>query len=200
MPNWCYNQTVFYGDKNKQKEIYEKTYEKYLSQQWSHIDLILKEFGCSKEELDKDFCVRAHITDLRLLENGELEMSYESAWNPINEILDEILKKYQPQMKQVTLADESGMDVFLNTDIEGKYFTEKYYLDLTITGEDETRKENYNDTKYHDSLESVVNELKDFFGFYDFSNEEMDTEEQITSVIEKLEEYDDIYITFANFF
>ena len=54
MPNWCYNQTVFYGDKTKQKEIYEKTYEKYLSQQWPHIDLILKEFGCSKEELDKE--------------------------------------------------------------------------------------------------------------------------------------------------
>lgn len=198
MPNWCWNQTVFYGDKEKQKEIYETIYPNYLEKTWPHLDLLLRELGCTESELENDFCVRAHINDIRLLNNGELELCYESAWEPINEVIDEILALHQPQMKQVTLAEETGCDVFLNTDVEGKYFTEHYYLDLTITGEDESREEKYNDIKYYETLEGVIEELKNFFSFYAF--DKLETEEDVERVIEDLRELEDVYITFGNYF
>lgn len=199
MPNWCWNQTVFYGDKEKQKEIYNKI-ENEVKSGWPHIDLFLKELGCTEEELNKEFAVRAHINGISLLKNGELELCYESAWGAINEVIDEILEKYQPQIEQVTLAEETGCDVFLNTDIEGKYFTEHYYLDLTITGEDESREEKYNDVKYYETLEGVVEELKVFFDFYNFNDKSLTTEQEVEEVIEELRELEDVYITFGNYF
>lgn len=199
MPNWCWNQTVFYGDKEKQKEIYNKI-EKEVKSGWPHIDLFLKELGCTEEELNKEFAVRAHINGISLLKDGELELCYESAWCPINETIDEILTKYLPHIKQVTLAEETGCDVFLNTDVEGKYFTEHYYLDLTITGEVKGRKERYNDIKYYETLEGVVEELKAFFDFYNFNDKSLTTEQELEEVIEELRELEDIYITFGNYF
>lgn len=199
MPNWCWNQTVFYGDNEKQKEIYNKI-EKEVKSGWPHIDLFLKELGCSKEELNKEFAVRAHISGITLLEDGALELSYESAWNPINETIDEILKTYQPHIKQVTLAEETGCDVFLNTDVDGKYFNEHYYLDSTIIERNESREERYNDIKHHYSLESVVEELKSFFDFYNFNDKSLTTEQEVEKVIEELSEFEDVYITFGNYF
>ena len=174
--------------------------EKEVSSGWPHIDLFLRELGCTEEELNKEYAVRAHINGLVLLPNGELELSYESAWNPINETLDEILAQYLPHIKQVTLAEEAGCDVFLNTDIEGKYFKDKYYLDLTITGEVEGRKEEYNDQKYYETLEGVIEELKAFFYFYDFKDKPLTTLQEVEEVIEDLRELDDVYITFGCFF
>lgn len=200
MPNWCWNQTVFYGDNEKQKEIYNNVRKKYLASEWPHIDLFFRELGCTEEELNNEFAVRAHINDIRLLDNGEIELSYESAWCAINEVLDEILGKYHPQIKQVTLAEEAGCGVFLNTDVEGKYFTEHYYLDLTITGENLSRDEKYNDIKYYDTLEGVVEELKAFFDFYNFNDKSLTTEQEVEEVISELTELEDIYITFGNFF
>lgn len=199
MPNWCWNQTVFYGDTQKQKEIYNKI-ENEVRSGWPHIDLFLKELGCTEEELNKEFSVRAHINGIALLKNGELELCYESAWGPINETIDEILTKYLPHIKQVTLAEETGCDVFLNTDVEGKYFTEHYYLDLTITGEVEGREERYNDQKYYETLEGVVEEIKTFFDFYAFDNRPLTTEQEVEDLIEELRELEDVYITFGNYF
>ena len=199
MPNWCWNQTVFYGDNEKQKEIYNKI-EKEVRSGWPHIDLFLKELGCPKEELDGIYVTRAHISGIVLLEDGALELSYESAWEPINETIDEILKAYQPHIKQVTLAEETGFDVFLNTDVEGKYFNEHYYLDLTITGEVEGRNEKYNDQKHYETLEGVVEELKAFFDFYNFNDKSLTTEQEVEEVISELTELEDVYITFGNYF
>ena len=200
MPNWCYNQTIFYGDKEKLKNIYNNIHNQIEEKPWVHIDLFLKELGCSEEDLTKKYPARAFIDGIKLLGGGELELQYESAWNPINEVLDEILEEYQPQIKEVTLAEECGNGVFINTDFDGKYYPEKYYLDLSITGENPKRKEDYNDIKYHNDLESVANELKTFFKFYNFKNEKMETEEEIRKAIRKLEDYDDVYITFESFF
>lgn len=199
MPNWCWNQTVFYGGKEKQKEIYNKIKNEVKSG-WPHIDLFFKELGCTEEELNKEFAVSAYINGISLLKNGELELCYESAWSPINETIDEILNKYLPHITQVTLAEETGCDVFLNTDFEGKYFTEHYYLDLTITGEVEGRKENYNDIKYYETLDGVIEELKAFFDFYNFNDKSLTTEQEVEEVIEELRELEDVYITFGNYF
>ena len=80
--------------KNKKKYIIKLKMK--LKSGWPHIDLFLKELGCTEEELKKKFAVSAHINGISLLKNGELELCYESAWSPINETIDEILNKYLP--------------------------------------------------------------------------------------------------------
>lgn len=191
MPNWCYNQTIFYGDENKTRQLYKELKEsvpKVATYEYNdHVDHFFKLLGVPQERLDKDLNCRAHIVDIALLDKGELSLCYESAWVPIIEDLNYILKEYQPNLKQVTMSEECGEGIFVNTDREGLYFIDKYYIDMSNEDDD------YNDQKYHDSLESVIAEFKEFYGVED----EITTKEELEEKIEYIKElYDDIYITF----
>jgi hypothetical protein len=197
MPNWCFNETIFYGNEDKIKEVYQKLKDTtnlvgLRTEVIDHFNYLLEALGVSN---DDEFYVRGHIIhfELKTFKNDDLTLyiQYETAWNPVCETLDEVLEKYAPTLKQVTLADESGMGVYINTDTDHKYFTERYWLDIS----DEN--DNYNDEKYHDTLESVINEFKKFYGI----DKEITTEKKLRKEMELVSDrYDnDIYITFEEF-
>ena len=192
MPNWCYNQTVFYGDKETTTKLYKELKEKVDYYNNDHINNFFKLLGVPQERLETDLCCRAHLVDILLLEDNSLLLSYESAWNPIIEDLDYILKEYQPNLKEVTYAEECGCEIYINTDSEGLYFNYKYYLDMSTEGGND-----FNDIKYHDCLESAINEFKRFYNV----DTEINTKEELEEEIENIKElYDyDVYITFEEF-
>lgn len=192
MPNWCYNETIFYGDERKIYEIgtkllevFEKSEDKQI-----HFSILFDILGCSN---DNQPSVRAWINGVTLEDNGTLYINYESAWNPIIESLNEVLEKYQPTLKQVTQCEECGNGIYINTDKEGLYFTDRYILDISIFGDDEER---FNDFKYFVTLEGAIKEFKEFF--------ELDCE---INTLEAFEQYIDVmrgafkecYITFEEF-
>lgn len=192
MPNWCFNETVFYGDENETKKIYEELQQKVELTKIptiDHIDNLLLLFGVTQEELDKEYWIRAHIIDFRLNDDNSLLVQYESAWNPIVEHLDSILANYKPNLKQVTLADECGMGIYVNTDTDGLYFTEKYWLDMSNEDGDD-----YNDKKYHDSLESAIDEFKKFLNL----NININSLEEFQEIISHYED-EGYFITFQEF-
>ena len=192
MPNWCYNQTVFYGDKETTIKLYKELKEKVDYYNNDHIDNFFKLLGVPQERLNTDLNVRAHLVDILLLEDNSLLLSYESAWNPIVEDLNYILKEYKPSLKQVTYAEECGLDIYINTDREGLYFKYKYYLDMSTKGGND-----FNDEKYFDTLEDAIKAFKEFYGV----DSDITTEEELEEEIEKIrEKYDyDAYITFEEF-
>ena len=193
MPNWCYNETVFYGDKETVQKLYKGLEETIDYRTNDHIDNFYKLLGVKEEQLNDEYRSRAHIVNFDINKEGDaLILSYESAWGPIIETIDNILKEYQPNLKEVTYAEECGEGIYINTDEEGLYFTDKYYLDMSTKGGDD-----FNDIKHHATLESAINEFKRFYNV----DVEINTKEELEEQIEKIEElYDyDVYITFDEF-
>lgn len=197
MPNWCFNETIFYGDEDTILKVYNKLNETtqlrgLRTEIKNHFNYVLEALGVSN---DDEFYVRGHISyyELKKFYDKELTLyiQYETAWNPICETLDKVLEKYAPTLKQVTLADEGGMGIYVNTDTEHKYFTERYWLDMWDS------EDHYNDTRYHDSLESAIAEFKMFYEI----NTEINSEEELRAEIKRIEELDEdnIYITFEEF-
>jgi hypothetical protein len=197
MPNWCYNQTVFYGDTKKLKEVFDKVEQKVYSKTGKFesisLDPLLIELGCPQEMLNKEFWIRGHIVDIDLLDKGEIILSYETAWNPVYEKIETILEMYCPQIKSVTICEECGCEIYINTDKERKYFKDEYYLDI-VTGTDSIYGEHYNGMHYHQTIETVVAELKDIFEV----KQELTTFEEVENFLNSLDD-EDVYITFEKF-
>jgi hypothetical protein len=122
-----------------------------------------------------------------------LSIWYETAWNPEFERIDEILEKYEPSIKEVTLAEELGNLIFINTDKEKKYFKDEYYLDITTYSESQYG-EHYNDIKYHENLETVVEELKDIFKI----EKQILNYDEVTKLITELSKDDNVHIIFES--
>ena len=193
MPNWCYNQTVFYGNKRTTTRLYRELEKVIDYKKDCHIDKFFKLLGVPQEKLNEEYNTRAFICNFDInKENNALILSYESAWNPIIEDLNKILKKYKPSLKQVTWSEECGCGIYINTDREGLYFTDRYYLDMSTEGGND-----WNDNKYFNCLEDAIKAFKEFYEV----NTEITTEEELRKEISKVRDRydDDVYITFDEF-
>lgn len=130
MANMCSNDIVFYGDKG------------YLTELHNHVHRILK----SKDNEYNDYTMLAKAYGLDLAEAGWFEyaddelqpdcnevhtftLQTETKWVPKEEIFNAICKHYNYDIGYIYKAEETGFGVFVNTDKDGRYFAEKYYVD-----------------------------------------------------------------------
>ena len=68
-----------------------------------------------------------HYSSLEEIETSKHFYLYtESAWGPVDEMYNWIAETYD--LDYVLWAEEAGMEVFVNTDVEGKHFTDRYYV------------------------------------------------------------------------
>ena len=85
--------------------------------------------------------------------NGEvLTFNTETAWSPCNEMFDMVCEKY-PTLRYFYQSEEPGMCEYWTNDDEGKYFPDRYYVDV-CTSEEEYYSE------YFQDLESVYDWLE----------------------------------------
>lgn len=61
-----------------------------------------------------------------------LEFSTWTAWYPMTEMCDKIIAKYYPSITYVFISEEPGCDLYVNTDIEGYDFTERFSVDFKL--------------------------------------------------------------------
>jgi hypothetical protein len=98
----------------------------------------------------------------------------ETAWNPLPEVYEKFAEKYG--LSFVYIADEPGCEIYVNTDIEGKFFTDRYILDYfevegleldteTLTEYGEQLKALAENTHYYESFDDVMKDFKGF-GFF----------------------------------
>lgn len=60
-----------------------------------------------------------------------LPIDAEDAWAPNNALFDAIIQKcYHGEITYEMFAKEPGMDLYINTDVEGKYFPERYGIQV----------------------------------------------------------------------
>lgn len=132
MPNWCSTAYAIEGDAQEVKALYElmkeleekekPTIENGFGTAW---------LGCLVDALGKDWhdvqC-RGHWEELEFNE-GVLTFWTTTAWAPCNEVFDLVREKY-PSLFYYYRAEEPGMAIYDTNDIEGRYFPERYLVDL----------------------------------------------------------------------
>jgi len=139
MPNWCCNQMVVYGSPTETKDFREKILSALKkaekTSQWS-LYTIYEEFGYERQKILEDDTlnyIRGTIEDVSNVHYDEkygsyIHISYESAWSPMLDGFDYLLSHHYNTLKQVTLCEECGNCVYINTDKTGYFFEEKYCL------------------------------------------------------------------------
>ena len=166
MPNWCSNNMVVYGSPTEVKDFRQKCLNAIAAaQQTKHWGLyeIYVQFGYKEEEILNSHKLeynRGHFDDvsnLHYVDDNTLSFSvyYESAWSPMIDGFNYLLANHYKTLKQVTLAEEGGCEIFINTDTKHLFFDEKYYVYVEdydtyyLTNEEEVCKviNAWNDTK-----------------------------------------------------
>lgn len=137
MPNWCNSRFAIIADNNSKKEL-KRLYDNLNNTMNSKCP---QENGFGNEWLghvaiDNELpwnrlCCRGRILDIdnkitQLNENKDyFIVTTETAWTPPVELFNEILKKYKG-LTYKYIAEEEGNEVYINTDITGDIFPERY--------------------------------------------------------------------------
>ena len=202
MPNWCWNNTIVYGEKKMLEKFYndmvigtsKNPNFKPVKNSWDNewLGNLFLAAGYTEEDVTNGTIrCRGGIFDLRLIRDGTaVEITYESAWCPIIDSLNLMLEEKYAGLHQVTLAEEIGCEIFVNTDTSGEFFPDKYYLDYCVNNI-------YADNHYYESEEELVEEFNDLFDTNAETYE--DLQKMIPDLYEKYEDDDEFFITLNTF-
>ena len=89
----------------------------------------LMNLGYTKEELDGKR-VGGEISEEPTIKDGVMRFWAEERWGLQD--FEELLRKKFPEIKVYWIVEESGCDVYATNDKEGKYFPERYYVELSL--------------------------------------------------------------------
>lgn len=133
MANICSQNIVYYGDEAGVLRLYLWLREKESGKVITGIGDLLDAAGVKNWE-SMDVNARGSIQDVELLEATEespmgVRVGVESKWTPSNDALDLIAEAIcggeDGAMKEVMIAEEQGCEIYVNTDTEGLFFTER---------------------------------------------------------------------------
>lgn len=166
MPNWCTTSYVFRGNENEIKDLCNKI-KSFVSKERvpndfgdSWLGNIVDGFGFDYNEIP----CRGFIDYFPEIDEdtdpGRLELSTETAWGPMTEMWDKIIEKYYPSITYVLIAEECGMGIYINTDIEGEDFSTKFSVDFKLSPKYNSL---YEDGFYADCEEDLVETFNSIF-------------------------------------
>lgn len=131
MPNWCYTDYKFVGNADEIADLYKKLKEledmpePLIENGFGKLFLgcVVNHFGGDWNNI---YC-RGEIDYMELCGEDMLQLSTMTAWGDMPEVWDFVCKNY-PSISYYYLAEEGGMCYYVNNDITGEYFPEKYYI------------------------------------------------------------------------
>lgn len=139
MPNWCVSEMAVYTKKDTlgSLEMVHTELKKIVDENDKSTWDLFKVFKTFEPTWSEDkICnsglyIRGSIIDLSDIYDMKgggkyFKVVYESAWESMIEGWEYILKKYD--LEQVTIAEECGCNIFINTDKKGLFFTANYFL------------------------------------------------------------------------
>ncbi len=143
MPNWCSNSMTVYGPKDDVVKFVQTVKDGIANAgEYNQLYSTFLAAGFSKGEMDAlhDFS-RGYYTEERPevetdSDGAHVELHFESAWSPLCDSWDALLRRFFPTLKQVTIAEECGCEIYVNTDAEGRFYPERYYVDACVEGKD----------------------------------------------------------------
>ena len=174
MPNWCSTAYVIEGNAKEVEKLYklmkglqerkEPSVENGFGTTW---------LGCLVDALGGNWKKINCRGDWNSLERvgDTLRFTTETAWAPCTETFDWVCKKF-PSIRCFYRTEEPGMAIYETNDNEGKYFPEKYRVELS-TPQNEFMLE------YFVELSTVFEWLGKVFG------QPVETEEQVSERVDQ---------------
>lgn len=171
MPNWCHTEYVFEGSKSEVLKLHQKLSQLLSCEYKSTVD---NDFGNGwlgdvliNHGFDwKKVSCRGFIDDLYDVVTEEnttyFKLATSTAWGPLNDMWDIIIENHYPSIKYVYLAIEHGCSLYLNSDTEGKYYDERYLLDLVIP--EDVFGEVIDVYEFYTSEEELLTDIEKFIG------------------------------------
>ena len=159
MVNWCTTAYVIEGDAKELESLYEAMTEIKMGKNTNVEDpfgtvgllCLVKDLNGDRNKMD----CRGYWKNLEI--NGDtLKVTTLTAWKPSNKILDFICEKY-PSFDYYYRAEEPGKLIYETNDRNGKYFPEKYRVEIF------TREEVLH-TKYFTKLSAVYGWFEELSG------------------------------------
>ena len=168
MANYCNNDIVVFAYEKDKVEEFRKFMEDYIQ---NNEDKTVRGFvlrcGFPKEEAYKITDHRDTLIDIDDQIYKKEDVYYfnfqtESAWTPNVEVFKSIIQaKFNGELEIEYRSEEPGVGNYINTDEEGFFFSERFFLDSCVNDE-------YH-TEYYDSKEEVLEWVKEKFPEADVS-------------------------------
>ena len=137
MANWAITDYVIEGSKESLKRIYDaiKNHEVEEGSDNSWEGNILNALGI---DWDREFYMRGFIRDIEAINfnpdtDAVLSFYTEEAWGATD--FNIALEEGIPDIKVYFSVIEEGEELYATNDAEGKYFTDRYYVDTCIDGD-----------------------------------------------------------------
>ena len=163
MANYCSNNIAFYSkDRAALQDLFAKINDVLDNTNNHSIYQLILKHGYSEEAAKKITDCRDYITYAEdKITDCPCGYSYfkidtESAWQPNMTTFFYLLQdKYANKISLVYTSEEPGSGVFINTDVDGLFFTDRYRIDYCI--------EDYYETEYFDTFKEVTDYIREKF-------------------------------------
>jgi hypothetical protein len=140
MPNWCSDSVIFIQEDGKNDRILElkamleseDNPAPNASEGWIGNTLLRAGIFETEEEVETIYA-RAFVEYIDVRDDNTLFIQVNSAWSPCTQAYNLLAEHFN--LRYVLFAEEGGCEIYINTDVSGEYFPERYYL--TCNGEDE---------------------------------------------------------------
>ncbi len=138
MPNWCTTSYVFRGDEKEIKDFYNKI-KSFTSKERIQNDFgdfwlgnVVDGFGFDYNEIPCRGLIDYFPDSQEDTDPDRLELSTQTAWEPMTEMWNKIIEKYYPSISYVFIAEEPGCELYINTDLTGEDFSERFSIDFRL--------------------------------------------------------------------
>lgn len=138
MPNWCSTAYAIEGNAKELKKLYdlmnglqerkEPSVPNGFGTAW--LGCLVDAFGGNWKEV---FC-RGNWYNLQF-DGNVLTFNTETAWSPCNDVFDMVCEKYSA-LRYFYQSEEPGMGLYCTNDEDGKYFPDRFYVDVCISEEE----------------------------------------------------------------
>ena len=137
MPNWCYSKYAFFTndeDKSELARLHKNLVDIIKTQSQKKNDFepgwlgkVAMKHGFDWEQIS----CRGYIEELGEYEPGDsyFTLSGETAWGPTDDLWEAVIEQYKG-ISFVYVAEEPGNGVYINTDTDGVYFTDRFLMDI----------------------------------------------------------------------
>ena len=139
MANWASTSYAIEGSKSDLERVFNvidgfvkgnvKPVEEKTSKEWE--GNIVTALGATDEQM-KNNNLRGFIQTYEII-GGVLHLEAEEAWGTTD--FRHLLAKLMPELTIYYIVEECGCEVYATNDCDGKYFTERYYVDICIDGD-----------------------------------------------------------------
>lgn len=152
MANWASTSYRIEGSKSDLEKVFNvidgfmtgkrKPVEENASMDWE--GNIVKALGATEEQMSKNY-LRGFIQTYEM-DGDIISIEAEEAWGLTE--FRHVLTQLMPELTIYYIVEEPGCEVYATNDSEGKYFTDRFYVDACING-------NY-DSDYFETEEQAI--------------------------------------------